>query len=301
MIGRCPLCDLEVEGKFIQRDWFTHFICDQCGTKTLVESEGEPAYPDEYFGGENKKKFGGIAGTARKYWHERRARTVRSLGKGAGCRLYDVGCGDGLFLEACRTLGFEVGGCEPMDKAREQAECHLRCSIHQAAFDKTSAPYDIVTTWQVIEHMDNPIAYFRLVRENLVPGGVFAVSTVNMESWQALIFGSKWLHLDPPRHLWLPKRKELEKTLIKEGFTIMERRWSFMEFGPIGYADSVINLVDPKRDRLLKCLKTGFPGIRNKLVWMLAALLTPFAILLAAGEALFARPSTFEIYAIKSS
>lgn len=279
--------------------WFSHLICACCGTEVLSESRGEPAYPDDYFGNE-EEKFRGAAGGIRRHWHESRASHLRTLLGGGGERLYDIGCGDGLFLKAASCRGFSIGGLEPMDRAREQACRKLGCEIDREPFRSTpEGGFDVITAWQVIEHVEKPGELFDTVQRNLKPGGLFAVSTVNLESWQARLFGSNWLHLDPPRHLWVGRRNAVEKLLEKHGFEIVARRWNHLEFGPVGYVDSFVNLFDARRDRILKCLKTGFPGFANKLAWVIAALLTPFSVLLSSLEALLGVPATFELYARK--
>ena len=295
----CPICERDTQGTIRDSGWFSHFLCVSCGTEVLAESRGEPAYPDDYFGNE-EEKFRGAAGGIRRHWHETRASRLRGIVGEGSRRLYDIGCGDGLFLKAASGHGFSIGGLEPMEKAREQAHRKLGCGIDREPF--TSSPeggFDAVTAWQVIEHLENPGELFDSVYRNLRSGGIFAVSTVNLESWQARLFGSNWLHLDPPRHLWVGKRRQVEKLLQKHGFKIVARRWNHLEFGPVGYVDSFVNLFDSKRDRILKCLKTGFPGVANKISWAIAAVLTPAAVLFSAIEAALGVPATFELYATK--
>jgi SAM-dependent methyltransferase len=296
MTNHCPICETETVGTERKRGWFTHHLCGGCGTAVLTQSEGEPAYPDDYFGNA-EEKFRGAAGGIRRHWHEKRASHLRAVTGRDARSLYDIGCGDGLFLKSASGQGFSIGGLEPMDKAREQACKKLGCVIDKEPF--VSAPeggFDVITAWQVIEHVGNPGKLFDSVHENLKPGGLFAVSTVNLESWQARIFGSQWLHLDPPRHLWVGRRAEVEKLLEKHGFQVVARRWNHLEFGPVGYVDSFVNLFDTRRDRILKCLKTGFPGMVNKIAWVAAGILTPFSLILSSLEALLGVPSTFELY-----
>ena len=294
----CPVCENDSEGEIRNSGWFSHFVCTRCGTEVLLES-GEPAYPDDYFGND-EEKFRGAAGGIRRHWHESRASHLRNITGSDALRLYDIGCGDGLFLKAAIGQGFDVGGLEPMDKAREQDRKKLGCEIDKEPFKSSpTVGFDVITAWQVIEHVDKPGELFDQIHMNLKPGGFFAVSTVNLESWQARLFGSNWLHLDPPRHLWVGRRKEVEKLLEKHGFKVVARRWNHLEFGPVGYVDSLVNLIDSRRDRILKCLKNGFPGVANKIAWLVALMITPFAIIVSFMEALFGIPATFEIYTQK--
>ena len=296
----CPVCERESEGRIRNSGWFSHFLCKSCGTQVLSESRGEPAYPDEYFGND-EEKFRGTAGGIRRYWHEKRSAHLRAAAGTGASTLYDIGCGDGLFLKSAKGRGFSIGGLEPMDKAREQAEKKLGFKIDAEPFSSPSAGgCDVVTAWQVIEHVERPGDLFEQVHKNLKPGGLFAVSTVNLDSWQARLFGTNWLHLDPPRHLWVAGRTRVEDLLVRHGFTIVARRWNHLEFGPVGYVDSLVNLVDPRRDRILKGLKTGFHGPTDRCAWFAGALLTAPAILASALEAAAGSPATFELYARKN-
>ncbi len=212
-------------------------------------------------------------------------------------KVYDVGCGDGAFLESALKQGFYARGCEPEQVPRRQAEMRLGCAIDAEMFASgTTHQWDVVTAWQVIEHVPDPRGFVRLVRSRLVPGGLFGVSTVNIDSLQAKIFGANWLHLDPPRHLWCGSLKAVEHLLREEGFTILSRRWNWPEFGPVGFVDSMLNRLGFERDVLVRKLKTGFAGPLDPVFWAASAL-TPPAAVLAAFEAFLGKPSTFELYA----
>lgn len=296
----CPICERESEGKIRHSGWFSHFLCGECGAEVLAESRGEPAYPDEYFGND-EEKFRGTAGGIRRHWHEMRAAHLRSVVGPDARSLYDIGCGDGLFLKSASGQGFDIRGLEPMDKAREQAQKKLGCEIDEQPFASSPTEgVDVVTAWQVIEHVEMPGELFDQVHRNLKPGGIFAVSTVNLDSWQARFFGTNWLHLDPPRHLWVAGRNRVEDLITRHGFSIVARRWNHLEFGPVGYVDSIVNLFDPRRDRILKGLKTGFRGPADRIAWLAGALLTAPAVAASALEAVAGHPATFELYVRKN-
>ncbi len=272
--------------------------CPVCSTQVVAACDTNSAYPDDYYGSPTSK-FSGMAGKARRFWHSRRAKRLRSrFAEDASPVLYDLGCGDGEFLAACRDCGFDVRGCEPVARPRHQAAQRLLCDIDETAFAGDSgARYDVITAWQVIEHVADPAALLKSAHDHLSPDGILAVSTVNLDSVQSRLFGSHWLHLDPPRHVWVAPRSAVESFLNRCGFDIVSRAWNHLEFGPIGYVDSAINLVDSRRDRLLHCLKNGFHGFGDKCLWLLAAALTPFGVVLSAAEAAVGRSATFELYA----
>ena len=100
-------------------------------------------------------------------------------------------------------------------------------------------------------------------------------------------------HLDPPCHLWVGSRRAAE--------SLVDHVWNHLEFGPISFGDSAINLVDSRRDRLLHCLKSGFDGVAKTALWLVAAALTPIGIMLSATESAAGRSTMFERYSRRCS
>lgn len=271
--------------------------CSRCRTWVFTPIKGVKAYPGEYYGGPTAK-FSGWAQNLRRMFHRSRARWVRKwVCRKGGC-IYDVGCGDGLFLEAANQTGLKTMGFEPEDLPRGQAEKRLGKKVDRDLFQSVGAKkLAAITCWQVIEHLDDPYPFLRACRQHLEPGGLLALSTVNLDSYQSKLFGGNWLHLDPPRHLWVGTLRSVMQLVKDSGFTVIKIRYHCLEFGPIGWIDSLFNGMDWKRDRLLTCLKQGCREPSDWLVWLLTAALTPLAFTLSILEAGLNHPATFEIYA----
>ena len=271
--------------------------CPRCGTWVFTPAEKGEAYPKDYYGGP-KAKFSGWAQRLRAGFHRQRALWVqRGLNRKNG-KIYDVGCGDGLFLEEASRLGLRIAGFEPETMPRNQAERRLGQALDQKPFaslksEKASA----ITCWQVIEHLDDPLSFLRACRQHLEQGGLLAISTVNLDSLQAKCFGGHWLHLDPPRHLWIGTLRRVVQMVQDSGFRLEKVRYHCLEFGPIGWVDSLINVVDTTRDRLLRCLTLGGREPGDWLAYALSAALTPVALILSLLEGALNHPATFEIYA----
>lgn len=212
--------------------------------------------------------------------------------------VYDIGCGDGLFLESISRLGLQVGGFEPEAVPRKQAEQRLQMKLDAALRPQSSGPrISAITCWQVIEHVEDPQKLLQTIRGLLSDGGLLALSTVNRDALQAKIFGTHWLHLDPPRHRWIGSRNSVIKMIEAAGFQVIQVSHRPLEFGPIGWVDSLLNFFDFERDRLLRCLKQGVAKPFDRWICLLAAALTPWAVILSLLESVFGHPATFEIYA----
>lgn len=271
--------------------------CNRCDTWVLNPVQGVDVYPGDYYGGPSAK-FSGWAQNLRSGFHHARACWVKKLLRQKNGFVYDVGCGDGLFLESAGQRGLETMGFEPETIPRKQAEKRLGKKLDQKLFQSVGKrKLAAITCWQVIEHLENPIPFLRACRQHLQPEGLLALSTVNLDSYQSKCFGGNWLHLDPPRHLWVGAMQKIVRLIKASGYRIVKIRYNCLEFGPVGWLDSLFNGMDRKRDRLLGCLKQGCREPGDWLVWLLAAALTPLALILSLMEAGLHHPATFEVYA----
>jgi SAM-dependent methyltransferase len=293
----CPVCRNTKLRAISSLDGHQWSRCIQCSTLILISKAKTEAYPQAYYGN-SSAKFSGWVQHLRTRFHRERSRLVcQELSQKKGT-VYDVGCGDGLFLNEASRLGLQINGFEPESTPRSQAEKRLGKQLDRKLFDSLGKKKAAaITCWQVIEHLPDPPSFLRACHKHLAEEGLLALSTVNLDSVQAKCFGGKWLHLDPPRHLWVGTMDRVIQLVKDSGFQVVRVRYNCLEFGPVGWIDSIFNLMETKRDRLLGCLKHGCHEPRDWLVWLLSVALTPIAFILAWLEGGLGRPATFEIYA----
>jgi 2-polyprenyl-3-methyl-5-hydroxy-6-metoxy-1,4-benzoquinol methylase len=115
--------------------------------------------------------------------------TVNSQHEGPPARLLDLGAGSGAFVRAALDAGWDAIGVEHSSSAILRAkECY---NVHLV--DKIPAgPFDIVTLWDVIEHLKGPVSTLSQLYELLRPGGSIILETGNYESWERVAQGEKW-------------------------------------------------------------------------------------------------------------
>lgn len=144
----------------------------------------------------------------------------------AGGKLLDVGCGTGYFAAAARLAGYRVSG---LDFSRPQLELARRLfgltdlyptTLRDYARSAPPASLDVVTAFQVLEHVADPVAFIRDARTLLAPGGYLAVGVPNWRVWG--IF-REWLD-QPPHHLTRWSRTSLAKALERGGFEVVKLR-----------------------------------------------------------------------------
>lgn len=136
-------------------------------------------------------------------------------------RLLDVGCATGLFLNAAHQQGWQVEGVELSTHAAEYARRQFGLSVFQGTLEQASfsaGTFDVVTMWDVLEHVIDPRETVREVARVLRPGGLLALSLPNPRAIQARVFGSSWVGWDRPRHLHIFTPDVLTAYLREAGF-----------------------------------------------------------------------------------
>jgi 2-polyprenyl-3-methyl-5-hydroxy-6-metoxy-1,4-benzoquinol methylase len=183
--------------------------CGVCGSgRTLpvvAEEDLGAFYPPSYAPHAAQHGAARLAARAIHRWQEARLLTtpalspVRSLAPG---RALDVGCGRGALGGVLIDRGWRADGIEPSPEAvgaaRERG-LYARAGTVTALELEPSA-YDLVTFMHSLEHTADPLADLRRAAGAMRPGATLAVTVPNFGSPQARLFGSRWFHLDVPRH-----------------------------------------------------------------------------------------------------
>jgi len=141
-------------------------------------------------------------------------------------RLLDVGCGIGDFMLGMRQRGWEVHGVDLSPNAVALARQKGLDVFQGQLFDVLYAEqsFDLVTMWDVLEHLHDPGAYLARVAQLLRPGGKFVVTLPNPHSLDFRLFGPAWTGLDVPRHLYVFVRPALLALLQRAGLEVSSAR-----------------------------------------------------------------------------
>ena len=139
-----------------------------------------------------------------------------------GGRLLDVGCHVGTFLELAEQAGYSVTGVEPSRWAADRANSRLRGEVFCGSVEDAPIPadtFDAVTIWDVIEHLPDPASDLRAIWTALRPGGVLAISTMDVDAWFPRLAGRHWPWY-MQMHLVYFSRRTLPEMLRREGFHV---------------------------------------------------------------------------------
>ena len=147
----------------------------------------------------------------------------------------DIGCGGGAFPKAAFDLGFSVTGIEPgkwlCEEGRKRYNLDLRPGVlSDYSFDSSS--FDLVTLWDVIEHLTAPAQVLEEIHRILKNDGYLLVNYPDHASLARRLLGKKWpFYLNV--HLYYFEPGTLSTLLQKCGFEVIERRtyWQTLELG----------------------------------------------------------------------
>jgi 2-polyprenyl-3-methyl-5-hydroxy-6-metoxy-1,4-benzoquinol methylase len=117
--------------------------------------------------------------------------------------ILDVGCGEGYFLDIAKKNKWNVYGTEfREDAAKRCSEKDIK--MHNGILNTLQCPtehFDIITSFEVLEHINNPREEAGLFVKLLRPGGLLYITTPNFNSLSRYILSAKWNVIDYPEHL----------------------------------------------------------------------------------------------------
>lgn len=199
---------------------FTNIVeCEACGL--LYENPREPEQEieaqyeqveDPTYEREKEGRFRTFSGTLQSL--EALVRPGKTL---------DVGCYLGLFLDVARERNWETHGVEPSawasKRAREKGHDVINAPLRKA--NLPAGTFDLITLWDVIEHLHDPLGQLREMHRLLKPGGIFGLSTMDAGCLFAKMAGRHWPWF-MRMHLYYYTRGSLTRTLQAAGFEVLK-------------------------------------------------------------------------------
>ncbi|WP_271077820.1 class I SAM-dependent methyltransferase [Aurantiacibacter sp. MUD61] len=146
-----------------------------------------------------------------------------------GLSVLDIGCSSGIFLDEARSAGMVSTGAEISPETAEFARKHFGLSIHQGDWrgaEFADASFDVITLFDVIEHLPDPLGELEALHRLLKAGGLLLLSTPDIDglfpraSYPLAKTLDYWPHPEPPHHLFQFSQKTLAAMVEKAGFTI---------------------------------------------------------------------------------
>jgi SAM-dependent methyltransferase len=233
----CPFHEAERPAKRLWSvDGYELVRCLDCGLVHLANppsgEEAERLYSEEYFEGEMSRKgyasYSADEQILRLNFRKLLGKTLREL-RGLGrdpsdLALLDHGCAYGYFLDGARPVFGAVVGTEINERVAAIGRERFGLEIHSgesAIHGLGEASVDVITMWDVIEHLRAPRAALRACRRALRPGGILCLTTGDIDSVLARLLGRRWRLINPPQHISYFSIRTLRNLLGDVGFEVL--------------------------------------------------------------------------------
>jgi 2-polyprenyl-3-methyl-5-hydroxy-6-metoxy-1,4-benzoquinol methylase len=145
-----------------------------------------------------------------------------------GATLLDVGAGMGAFVSAAVDKGWDAYGIEPSQEGMNAGNARYlpKQRIYKGLLSDLPAEFrfDVVTLWDVIEHVEKPLELVQQARARVKPGGWMVLETGNYQSADRIVAGTEWWayqadhrwYFSPPALLDLMARAGLQNPVVSE-------------------------------------------------------------------------------------
>ncbi len=143
---------------------------------------------------------------------------------GAGPTLLDVGAGNGYFVHLARTeFRLRADGLEISAAEADYARDTFGLELLRGDLSVVTAKYDVITSFNVLEHVKQPMTLLTEMSERLAPGGLLVLTTPNPSCIHRRLRGlNGWNMVCPPHHINLFTRTALQEMLTRVGFEVLE-------------------------------------------------------------------------------
>ncbi|MBA7597474.1 Ubiquinone biosynthesis O-methyltransferase [subsurface metagenome] len=225
---RCNLCNQDRTKVIWQEPPYRIVRCQNCGliylnprpeAKELVQLYSREYFTNYYL--KNREE--------RIVYFQRRLEEIEEFKKGES--LLDIGCGVGFFLKVAQEFGWQVEGVEPSPFAVRFARTQYGLRVFQGELKEanfSSNFFDLITMWDVLGHLSNPMGYLKEAFHLLKRGGVIVLKVPHY--YQAIFLLARFvshftrakgiLHLPVQIYHFTPRI--LTKMVEKAGFRVLK-------------------------------------------------------------------------------
>ena len=168
-------------------------------------------------------------------------------GAAAGGRLLEVGAGYGLFLAAAREAGWTTSGVELSRTGAKHAQDTLGLDVFCGQLEEAplTPGFDVVCAWDTVEHVPDPLSFWRTVRSQVADDGVVLFSTPYVSSLPARLLGTRWWTLKPTEHIWHFTPRTHALVLARAGLALTRVIRSPLAPANAGRLDSLVGVARP--------------------------------------------------------
>jgi 2-polyprenyl-3-methyl-5-hydroxy-6-metoxy-1,4-benzoquinol methylase len=232
---RCPICETPPERGLFVKDGFRHVKCRTCDLVYVSLILREDIL-DQYW--RDEKAWSAVLDSQPqmemdrlKYQYGLDLVDWRIPGR----RLLDIGGGNGGFVHVAADGGWQVTALDLNHESSQRlAQRGYQVIVkHLETADLPSGSFDLISLWEVLEHLVDPGLTLSEVRRLLAPGGLLLLMVPNVESLVTRLLHEKSNTFGGHSHLNHFSPQTLPALLKKEGLAILEMETVITELGTI--------------------------------------------------------------------
>lgn len=162
----------------------------------------------------------------------------------------DVGCNTGELLDFAKSQGCRTFGVELSDTSRDILMEKGHVAFH--SLDEATDSYDIITAFDLVEHLYNFPSFLEACSRKLTKNGLFVILTGDISSLSAHITGSNWWYLKYPEHILFISQKYIKS------FSNFQIVHLVHTYASVGYEHS---FADTCKRFVMEWLKGNYQGL----------------------------------------
>ena len=206
----CALCKGVKGSLFLEWiEGYQLYKCNSCGAiSPNIDMSANQSYIESVYDNEEyRKKFmrethDQFAYRKKQYGVERYQYSCERLQLSQDARVLDLGCGAGYYLSVLADKGIEYKGLEVAEHLVEYCQVNHKLNVAPTRLEDEPADYyNLITMFDVLEHLSDPVYLLSTVKDKLKKGGYCIAYTPNIHSLGWELMGSKQNGLLPFEHL----------------------------------------------------------------------------------------------------
>lgn len=211
-VSECPLCKSRDHAEELVKYNSPLLRCNECDLRFHKEIAADPKdvyhdpdhiiYPmDESF--EEHFKY-----RVERFGRERAKLLAQYCGDLSAKKILDIGCGNGYCLTALKETGAQCVGAELSKKWAKFTSERTGLPVHNEPLESfPEKDFDIITLFDVIEHVEEPIPFVLAAKKLLKPKGRILFYTPNFDSFSIKVMGEFSNNICPFAHVILFSHK----------------------------------------------------------------------------------------------
>lgn len=141
---------------------------------------------------------------------------LRAIKKLPG-KILDIGCSSGFFLDIAKEKGWNTYGIEPCEEEAKMCKGHILLN----SLENLKSKFDVITMWDVFEHIPDGNKQLKLLRDILAEDGIIFMQIPNSNSLAVRTMKDKCNMFDGIEHTNLYNPKTIKKIAENNGFQII--------------------------------------------------------------------------------